>query len=38
MMKLILELMMAGTTLAIVILLVALVIKIHRSERNRSPD
>jgi hypothetical protein len=37
-MKLLLEVMMAGTTAAILILMVVLVIHIHRSERDRSPD
>jgi hypothetical protein len=38
MMKLLLEIMMAGTTAAIVIFMVLLVIKIHRNERDKSPD
>jgi len=37
-MKLLLEVMMAATGAAILILLVVLVIKIHRNERDRSPD
>lgn len=37
-MKLLLEVMMAATGIAIVILLVVMLIKIHRNERDRTPD
>jgi hypothetical protein len=37
-MKLLLEIMMAGTTATILILLVVLIIKIGRGERDRTQD
>jgi len=37
-MKLLLEIMMAGTTVTILILLVVLIIRIGRGERDRTQD
>jgi hypothetical protein len=37
-MKLLLEVMMAGTVATILILIIVLLIKIHRNERNNPPE